>query len=312
MRRLPARAWYLIYRAFAALFERAGTREAAQVAFWVMIAFPAALLLVLWAASTALDDPSVREKIVDGVIDAFPLSDEEGRSQVEELLDGVATGAGTLGVVGALALIWSASAAIGGLRHSIGESWPAGVPLPYFQGKALDVGMTLMIAPLMVAALGLNLLDVVPNALGDDPLLEGTVSFLLTIVSPAVALFCVFLVLYRFLPAAQGSWRAAWPGALVALLGTGLVRLGTEIYFGTVGDTGAIYGAVAGLLAVSISVYLLAIVAVLGANVAAEVAHQPNWTGVDEAIEADEGPKRSLGKEILELVRSLFLRRRRR
>ncbi len=312
MRRLPSRAWWLIYRAFASLFEDAGAREAAQVAFWVMVTFPAALLLVVWGASVALDDLTVREDIVQGIIDAFPLADEEGRDQVEELLDGVANGAGTLGLLGGLVLIWSASGAIGALRHSIGSHWPAGDPLPYFQGKALDVGMTFLIAPLAIAALGLNLVDLVPNALGNDPFWEGTVSLLLTEVLPAIAIFALFLILYRFLPPARGSWRAAWPGALIALAGVGLVRLGTEAWFGTVGGgAAAIYGAIAGLLAVTISVYLLAIVAVLGANISAEMARYPNWAGLDKAIEEDEGPGQSLGKEILGLIRSLFLRRRR-
>jgi membrane protein len=311
MRRAPARAWFLIRHGVESVIETAGTREAAQVAFFILLAFPAALLLVVWVASTVLDDISVRAEIVNGIVDAMPLSDEEGRRSVEKLLDGVANGAGTLGLIGALALIWSASGAIGSLRHSIGAAWPSGEPLPYFQGKALDVGITLFVAPALVAALGLNLIDIVP-ALGGEPVVEGLVSIVTTGIVPAIALFTVFLVLYRVLPPREASWRAAWPGAILAFAGAVLVRYGTELYFQTIGNSAAIYGAIAGLLAVAISVYLFAIVAVVGANVAAVAAAHPSWAAVDDAIrsEAEDGDDDgSVWRDIWGIVRSLFLRR---
>ncbi len=315
MRRAPGRAWFLIRHGVESVVQTAATREAAQVAFFILITFPAALLLVVWAASAALDDVTVRTEIIDGIIDAMPLSDEEGRKSVEGLLDGVAQGAGTLGLLGALALVWSASGAIGALRHSIGAAWPSGQPLPYFQGKALDVGLTLLVGPALLASLGLNLVDAVPHALGNDPVLEGLASFAVTVVVPALALFGVFLVLFRLLPPAETSWRAAWPGALVAFAGAIAVRYGTELYFATIGDTAAIYGAIAALLAVSISVYLLAIVAVVGANVAAVCARHQSWASVDAEIAAegeDSDGEGSILADIWGLVRSLFLRRPRR
>lgn len=312
MRRAPGRAWFLIRHGVESVVETAATREAAQVAFFIMITFPAGLLLAVWAASTALDDPTVRDEIVDAIIEALPLSDSEGRDQVEDLLDGVARGAGGLGVLSLLALVWSASGALGALRHAIAEAWPSGEPLPYFQGKALDAGLTLVMAPALLASLGLNLVDAGASALGDAPVLEGAVSIAVTDLVPALAVFGVFCVLYRVLPPGEASWRAAWPGALVAFAGTILVRFGTELYFGTIGDTGAIYGAIAALIAVSISVYLLAIVAVVGANVSAVTANHEGWVGLDAAIEAerDEGDgEGSFRADVWGLVRSLFVRR---
>jgi membrane protein len=313
VKRAPGRAWFLIRHGVESVVETAGTREAAQVAFFIMITFPAALLLVVWGASTALDDTGVREEIVDAIIDALPLSDDEGRDQVEDLLDGVAAGAGTLGFLGGLVLIWSASGALGALRHSIAAAWPSGEPLPYFQGKALDVGLTLVVAPVLLAALALNLVDGIADAFSDAPLLEGLVSIAVTELVPAVALFGVLLVLYRILPPRAGSWRSAWVGALVAFVGIVLVRYGAELYFRTIGDSAAIYGAIAGLLAAAISVYLLAIVAVVGANVAAVSARYESWREVDEEIHAeaerDDG-EGSAWADIRGMVRGLFLRAR--
>jgi membrane protein len=313
VRRAPSRAWFLIRHGVESVIETAATREAAQVAFFILITFPAGLLLALWGASTALDDPGVREEIIDGIIEALPLTPGEGRNQVEQLLDGVADGAGTLGFLGGLALIWSASGAIGALRYSIAMAWPKGEPLPYFQGKALDVGLTLIVVPALLASLGLNLVDPLAGALGDEKILDGIVSLLFTELLPAIAVFGVLLVLYRVLPPAEASWRAAWPGALVAWIGAILVRYGTELYFGSLGGGAtAVYGAIAALLAVSIAVYLLAIVTVVGANVSAVLARFDSWAGVDVAIEREreeDTGEGSVGRDIKNLVLSLFMRR---
>jgi len=310
MRRLPARASFLIRRGVGSMIATAGTREAAQVAFFLLVSFPAALLLVIWGLSTALDDVSVRDRVLDGVIDALPLTDAEGRTQIEGLLDGVADGAGALGLITVIALIWSASATLGALRHSIVAAWKDGTPLPYFQGKALDIGLTLLVAPLLLATLALNLVRVVPNALGDRPLLEGLGSLLLTGIVPGIALFITLLVLYRVQPTGESSWRAAWPGALVAVIGAGIVRLGAEAYFRTVGGDDAIYGAIAGLLAVSVSVYLLSIVAVFGANISAEMARYPDNEALDAEIELEAETAGPAKHAVLDALRSLFVRRR--
>jgi YihY family inner membrane protein len=315
MKRAPGRAWFLIRHGVESLVETAGTREAAQVAFFIMITFPAALLLLVWGASTALDDTGVRAEIVDAIIDVLPLSDDEGRAQVEDLLDGVAEGAGTLGMLGGLVLIWSASGAFGALRYSIGAAWPSGEGLPYFQGKALDVALTLTVAPVLRASRPQKQVDGIADAFSNAPLLEGLISIAVTQIVPAAAVFGVLLVLYRILPPADASWRSAWVGALVAFTGVVLVRYGAELYFGTIGDSAAIYGAIAGLLAVAISVYLLAIVAVVGANVAAVSARYESWRAVDDEIRAeaerDDG-EGSAWADIRGMVRGLFLRARQR
>jgi uncharacterized BrkB/YihY/UPF0761 family membrane protein len=92
-----------------------------------------------------------------------------------------------------------------------------------------------------------------------------------------------------------------------------LVRYGAELYFGTIGDSAAVYGAIAGLLAAAISVYLLAIVAVVGANVAAVSARHESWRAVDGEIRAeaerDDG-EGSAWADIRGMVRGLFLRAR--
>ena len=105
------------------MIETAGTRDAAQLAYFLVMSFPAALLLLVWGFSTLLDDESVREPIVDAIVSWMPIADPSDRRQVKALLDDVAAGAGGLGIVGAVALLYSASGAIGATRHAVNEAW---------------------------------------------------------------------------------------------------------------------------------------------------------------------------------------------
>src|SRR5215204_2424616 len=54
MRRRAARAWLVQRRSLDSMLETGGTRDAAQVAFFLVLSFPALLLLVLWAFSALL------------------------------------------------------------------------------------------------------------------------------------------------------------------------------------------------------------------------------------------------------------------
>jgi membrane protein len=307
---LPARTGFVLRRAIGSLIAKAGTRDAAQVAFFLLMSFPAVLLLVVWGLSTALDDPNIHQDVVDEILDAFPLEDVDGRREIEELLDGAADGAGRLGWLSAIAVIYAASGAVGALRHAVAQAWGTDDPRPYAQGKGLDIGLTLVVAPIALLALGLSFGGLVPEALGDDPVLSGVAGIVVTEVLPLLLLFGVLMLLFRVLPTSPVSLRAAAGGALVAVICLRLLRLATEAYFRAVGGS-SVYGAISALLAASFSIYLAAIVVVYGSHVAAQLSRLPSRADIERAM-ATGGADRPLGRQLLGFLRGLVLRPRRR
>jgi membrane protein len=306
---LSARAWFVLRHAADALIRTAGTRDAAQVAFFVLLSFPATLLLVVWGASAALDNPAgLREDVVDAVVDALPLSDEEGRREVEDLLDDVAAGAGGLGMAVVAALVYSASGAIGGLRHAVNEAFGSRDDRPWAQGKLLDIGLVLLAAPVALGALALKLSSSVPSALDNEPLARGVSAFLVTELAPLALVFGLLVGLLRVLPSAEVRLRDAWPGALVAVIGLRLTQALAEAFVELFGEAGAVYGAIGGLLAAGYGVYLACVVVVAGAHVSAQLASLPTAQAIDSAI-AREPPGRSVGRFLLDAVRGIFVRR---
>ena len=310
MRRLPARAWLVLRRAADALVRTAGTRDAAQVAFFVLLSFPATLLLVVWGVSAALDNPAgLRGDIVDAVVDAIPLSDEDGRREVESLLDDVAAGAGGLGVAVVLALLYSASGAVGGLRHAVNEAFEIRDDRPWAQGKLLDIGLVLVVAPLALGGLALKLSNTVPSALDNEPLAHGLSAFLVTELAPMAIAFVLLLGLFRVLPSAEVRLRDAWPGALLAVVGLRLAQALAEAFVSLFGSAGAVYGTIGGLLAAGLGVYLGCVVIVAGAHVSAQLARLPDAAAIDAEIAAESGTGTPAGRFILNAIRGLFVRR---
>jgi membrane protein len=285
---LVARTWGLLRRSASSMIASAGTRDAAQVAYYLVMSFPALLLLSVWAFSTVLDDHGVREEIVDAIVHGLPIADPSDRAEVERLLDDVAAGAGGLGWLGALALLYSASGALGGFRHAVNDAWGERDSRPFVPAKALDSGLTLVVAPVLIVALGLTLSGqgVVVNRL-----------------LPLACLTALLTVLFVVLPVTpKATWRTAWPGAVVSVLAIVAIELGTQAYFSVVGDSNAVYGTMGVLLALVFAAYLIALAVILGAHVSATAGKPAEERG---------GSGAGLGRSIAGAVRGLFVRDRR-
>jgi membrane protein len=292
----------VLTRAARSMMDAAGTRLAAQVAYYLVMSFPALLLLLVWGFSAVLQDDSVREEIVDAIMHGLPIADPSDRNQVERLLDDIAAGAGGLGWLGAVALLYAASGAIGATRYAVNEAWGERDTRPFAQGKALDAGLTLVVAPVLIIALGLTLSGELSSAIGDRPWLAAVAQFAVTRLLPLAMLLGILAALFLLLPESkQATWRAAWPGALVSVVAIVAIELGTGLYFDIVGDSNAVYGTMGVLLAVVFAAYLIGLAVILGAHVSAAVGRP--------AQEPDE-PTAPLGRSIADAVRGLFVRRR--
>ena len=102
--------------------------------------------------------------------------------------------------------------------------------------------------------------------------------------------------------------RAAWPGALVALIGVVAISYGTELYFAIFGDANAVYGTMGALLAVVFSAYLGSIAIVAGAYVAAEPSRQPSVADVDIAVTHPRADGADAQRSLGDRLRGLFVR----
>jgi membrane protein len=283
--------WRILRQSTGSVIASAGTRDAAQVAYYLVMSFPALLLLLVWGFSTVLQDDSVRSEIVDAIMHGLPIADPSDRQQVER------------GWLGAVALLYSASGAIGGVRHAVNDAWAERDTRPYVPGKALDSGLTLVVGPILIVALGLMLSGELSSSIGDSPWLAAVAQFGVTRLLPLALLLALLTLLFVVLPVTEkATWRTAWPGAVVSVVAIVAIELGTAVYFNVVGESNAVYGTMGVLLAVVFAAYLIALAVILGAHVSATVGRP---------AEEPSGPSAGLGRSIAEAVRGMFVRRRR-
>jgi membrane protein len=243
-------------------------------------------------------------------VEALPLANDTDKQRVQALLDDVAAGAGSLGWIGAIALLYSASGAIGALRHAVNQAWGERETRPFVPGKALDIGVTVIVAPVLLVSLGVTLSGALADAIGDRPWLTALAQFGVTTVVPVVLLFAILVGLFRVLPVTRAGFRPAIAGALVGVAGIVLVQLGAQWWFSGIGDQSAVYGTLGALLAVVFTAYLDAIAIVLGAHVAAQVSLLGTGAAMDREIEREREDRTPVWRGVLDGLRGLFVRAR--
>ena len=280
-------------------------QHAAAVSYHVLFALVPLFIFVASALGVVLRDDDLRGDFVDAVLARFPLTEEAG-VDIDEILASVPAPAGVAGLVGLVALFWSASSMTGSLRVALTAAFSDGTERPYFQSKLVDLALVVAVAMLLLASFGLSVVvhavqrwsTRVAAELGALELHEWS---LLATVGPAVLAFVAFAVLYRLVPPTRPKLRDVWAGALLAAVGFAAVNVGFSYYLTTVATWDVLYGSLGSLLAFLLVVYLEVAVFLFGAELAAVWSRPPP---------AEPGPGVPLRRQIVLGLRGLFVRDR--
>ena len=96
--------------------------------------------------------------------------------------------------------------------------------------------------------------------------------WLIYLLLPLALSFTFFLLLYRLIPNHTLHWRDLRVGAFVAAFGLELAKVLFTLYLTTFASYNEFYGALGGLIALLVFVYIVANVTILGAEIASEIA----------------------------------------
>lgn len=300
-----ARVWALIWNVLDGLGAHRASQYAAAMSYYALLSiFPAAIVLAA-VAGFVLDDPGARKDVIDFLFRELPLSDDEqGRSDVESLVRSVSNNYGTLGLIGAVGLLFSASALFSSARLAIDAIFGGRVSRGYLRGKGLDFGFVLLLGTLFILSFGATLLATIEPDIGDGVLsvLEGIVTFGNFLV-PALIAAVTFGIAYTMLPVHRQKLRDVWLGILVATVGIELVKLGFSFFVSTIADYSSIYGSLGAVIAFMVFTYIAAIVFLIGA----EIAYL--WPSVrDGEHDPDGEPGPSFGEQVVDFGKSLVRR----
>jgi membrane protein len=296
--RAVRRAGQLVEHGVGGFFRDGCTQRAAAISFFALFSiFPIAILCVA-GLGIVTSDITARREVVDFLLDRFPISEDDGRRQLEFAMLRVTREVTGFGLLGAITLVFAASNIMGSLRQALNAAFRVRDDRPPAQAKLWDLLMVVVFGVLVTASFGLTLID---------NLVEETDSALLTTLqdlgryAPLAIAVIVFAGIFRFVPAQRRPLRDLWPGVLVAAVGYELAKLGFTAYLDNFANYGAVYASLGSVIAFLVFTYITAFVVLLGAEFAAE------WPCV-RAGDYDGPPGPPFHKQVLGFVRGLFVR----
>jgi membrane protein len=265
-------------RSVEEFFDDNCSQMAAAISYYVLFSVFPLLIFLVGVLGLLLQDSQLQRDIIDAVLDFIPLSEDEGRDDVTEAVEGVAgVGSGALGLFGLIGMAWSASNMFGIIRRSINTAYDLDFHRPLVQQKLLDLGMVAGMGAFFLASIAATgFLRVVRQRSEDIPYLGDAAeragfawdaaSFLV----PLALSFIAFTVMYWVVPATKVRPRDVWLGALVAALMFETANFGFSIYLENFSNYGVVYGSLGAVVAFLFWVYLSANILLFGAEVAAE------------------------------------------
>lgn len=269
------RPFRVIWRAILGVDGARGLEGAATMAFFALFSLFPLLLLLVAIGGSALEHQLSDEQILEGALGFLPVS----RDLILGNLVAILGSRGTVGLIGAIGLLWASTSVFTTLTHNLNRAWPdapsRGIVKTRLAAILQVVFVVIFLTSLIVAQTILRF--------PEDWRLTGvgTVLRLPSFAStPSQLLFSLvfvlgLVVLYVWVPNVKVRWREALGGALVA---SALIHLATALFIWYI-DSGLarynlVYGSLGALLALMTWVYITSLLILFGAHVGAAIAKE--------------------------------------
>lgn len=245
------------------------SQAAASLAYYAIFSLFPLLLVLIAGGSYFLDQQQAYELVSRFVQNALPVSTQ----MINENLSQVVDARGAVGVIGLVALLWSASSFFTVLAHNINLAW-TGAARRGFLAKRL-VGMGMIVGLIGLFALSVTMEGVtslIPiSAINGGSALDLNLWRLISSLGSWLTIFLMFLALYRWIPTAQVHWEASVWGALTASLAWKLVAAGFGWYLQSFGRYQLVYGSLGAIVALLFLVFIMSQVTLFGAHLSAAI-----------------------------------------
>jgi membrane protein len=262
-------------RTYKAFLEHQGNANAAAIAYYTLFSiFPLTLLLIS-LGSLVLDSEQAQEAALSTVELYLPTAVEFVQNNIQRVLQLRRA----IGVIGAVAFIWSASGIFGSLSRAINRAWDVERPRPAWAERALAMGLVLLAALLfLLSLLSTAAFEVVGRLstviLSQSPLEPDLLMSVASRVLPYILTALVFSFLYRVLPYTRVTWGEVLPGALLAGLAWEVAKVGFTLYLARFATYNLVYGPVATVIVVLLWSYISGVIILLGAELTVQYARR--------------------------------------
>lgn len=281
----PITFTWLVLRDSVTRFQRHRcTTAAAAIAFHVLFSVFPLILLVTAILGAQMRSAQARQQIVDGLLNVLPL-EPSAADQIDHLLISATNNLATVGIVGAIGLVWSASGMLGSVRGAMELAWEGhSGTRPFLRGKLVDALLLAIVVSVVLSSFLAGLvLSVVPQVSIDvmrtDSWTSDLASAVRSSLAPAVSILTSGIVLvlaYKFLPRPRPGLRYALGGASVAAFLLEGARKIFSIYVDRVATYDIVYGSIGSIIVFLFFVYIASMVSLYGAELGASLRRVHN------------------------------------
>ncbi len=260
---------------FADVFDRSADDGifflASGLTFSILLAAIPFLLLVLSLPTLLLGEiERFQEEALTWLWRILPVAAPEVQAELRERIRSIVDSAGQIGLVSALLFAWFSTRLFGALRTALSQVFDIEDPRNVITGKITDFRLVLV----STALLSVNVILTAFLGTQGRRVLEqagvelGRVQSLIALVVVPAAIYVMFLLIYKYVPARRLAWRTAAIAALVAALGFELLKLGFGWYVTNWADYSNIFFAFATLVILIVGIYYAAVLFLMGGEVA--------------------------------------------
>jgi len=257
--------------------------RAAALAYHLLFSLFPLLLFLVFFGSQFLEDASVEEFLFPYLETAMPAIADSVKRVVLQTLQA----RGSVGVIGGLLLLWSASGVFSVLTAALNTIWEAPAR-PYWRRRMIGVLAVILAGVLFLSSIPLSTLTSWARSQSN-----GSVQHYLGLLLDVVVLALLFWALYRILPNKHVDPNASLFGAGVAAVAWKIAQIGMVSYL-SLGLTnyGLIYGSLASVVVLMIWSYLSGTILLYGAALAVTLEEERL-----EAAHARVGASQERGEE---------------
>lgn len=243
------------------------SQAAAGLAFYVFFSLFPLLLVLVAVASSFLREEAAFRQAVNFVSQAIPVS----RSLIERNLETALERRTTVGSIGFVSALWSATNAFATLTQHINRAWKQAQAPGFFKKRLLGLAMVgILVLLLLLSMIATTALQFIPTSIelpfGEINLFSQTVWQIVTRLTTPVLTMLLLVNLYRWVPDTDVQWKPAlWAGGVVTV-GWEVIRIGfTSFLSSGVLRYDLVYGSLAAVVALQFWIYLGATILLFGA-----------------------------------------------
>jgi membrane protein len=256
------------------------TQAAASIAYYALFSLFPLLLLLIAFGTTILKDERTVDEVLRYTARVLPTAQDLVRQNLQEVLEL----RGTVGLIAAVGLLWSATAVFDILARNINLAWVGAAPRNFLQSRLIGLMMVVILGALpLLSVLSTTLFSLLPVFDVSAPLWGGVSIYdtfswqLITRFIPWFFTFLMFLSLYRLIPNVRVRWSEAIWGALVAAFAWEITKSGFTWFLSSgLASYRLIYGSLGTVVALMLWIDLSSVIILFGAHISGAITYYNN------------------------------------